>query len=109
MSHESIALALGISRMTLNKYFAHELSVGAFERRMEVMSAMHKAAKGGNVTAQKAYMQIAPPIAAPDAGTQKDEQPAKPLGKKEQLAAEAKVAQLGTEWDSLLHHPNSIQ
>lgn len=105
MSHEEIALALGISRNTLEKHFEKELSIGAYERRLEVLSAMHKAAKGGNVAAQKAYMQLTPRPAAPP-----PEKPAsKPLGKKEQAQADAASAQVGTEWGNLLKPAATLQ
>ena len=100
MSHEDMAIALGISRNTLEKHFEAELSVGAFKKRMEVLTAMHRAAKGGNVAAQKAYLQLQPTPAAPPL-----EAPApapKPAGKKQQADADAKTAGIGTEWGDLL-------
>ena len=62
-----IAIALGISRNTLEKHFAHELSVVALKKRVEVMVAMQVAAKKGNVAAQKAYLAFTPASAAPPA------------------------------------------
>jgi hypothetical protein len=99
MSHEEIALGLGISRNTLNKHFDAELSTGACARRLEVLESMFKAAKGGNVTAQKAYIQMTPTITAPA-----PEKPATPtkIGKKEQAQADAQTAQVGSEWEDLL-------
>lgn len=100
MSHEDIALALGISRNTLEKHFAHELSVGASSKRMDAMEGLHRAAKKGNVAAAKQYlagtMRTAPPPLPdpPKADTA--------AGKKEQAQAAAKTAQLGTEWEDLL-------
>jgi len=108
MAHEEIALALGISRVTLNKHFGHELSVGAYQRRLEVLSAIHRQAKKGNVAAARAYSQLTPRIAAPPADVDAD-RPARQLGKKEQANLDAATAQEGTEWESLLTPPSSVQ
>ena len=97
-SHEEIAIALEISRPTLEKYFAQELTVGAYQRRAEVIEAMYRTAKKGNVAAQKAYAALGPHVAAPP--LQKD--PEKPEGKKAQAQADAVTAQHGTEWADLL-------
>lgn len=96
MAHEEIALGLGISRNTLSKYFARELTTGAYEKRLEVLDAMHRTAKKGNVAAQKAYVALTPAAAAPP--VPKPE----PMGKKEQANADAKTAAAGTEWGDLL-------
>jgi hypothetical protein len=103
MSHEEMAIALGISRNTLEKHFEAELSVGAFKKRMEVLTAMHRAAKGGNVAAQKAYMQLTPRMAAPPVPAPSPED--KPAGKKAQANAAAVTAGQGTEWETLLGTP----
>lgn len=114
MSHEEIALGLGITRNTLEKHFEHELSVGAYEKRLEVLDAMHRTAKKGNVAAQKAYMQLVPHVAAPpqppgEQGLKPAPEaptgPTKPLGKKEQATADAKEAQVGTAWEDILPRP----
>jgi hypothetical protein len=101
MSHEDIALALGISRNTLERYFANELSVGASSKRMDAMEGLHRAAKKGNVAAAKQYlsgtMRTAPPP-PPHPSQARTEPP----GKKEQAQAAAKTAQHGTEWEDLL-------
>jgi hypothetical protein len=94
MSHEEIALGLGISRPTLEKHFERELSIGAYEKRLEVLDAMHRCAKKGNVAAQKAYVALTPAIAAPPQE--------KPKGKKEQAQDDAKTAAAGTAWEELL-------
>lgn len=100
MSHEEMAIALKISRNTLEKHFQSELSEGAYQKRMEVVSAMHKAAKSGNVAAQKAYMALTPRLSAPPVSPSAPEE--KPLGKKEQADVDAKTAALGSDWESLL-------
>jgi DNA-binding CsgD family transcriptional regulator len=113
MSHEEIALALGISRKTLEKHFEHELSVGAYQRRMEALEGLHRAAKKGNVGAARAYLQTQPALAVPPlGGTQPGasatppagaEPPmAKAAGKKEQAAAAAATAADGSDWADLL-------
>lgn len=96
VSHEEMALGLGISRPTLEKHYAHELTTGAYRKRQEVLNAMFKAAKGGNVAAQKAYVAYTPRAAAPPA------EPELPEGKKAQRQADAVTAQNGTEWATLL-------
>lgn len=96
MSHEEIAIGLGIHRHTLDKYYETELSTGALGRRMEVFDAMVTTAKKGNVSAQKAVLAMTPGAAAPP--VPKD----KPLGKKDQANADAKTAADGTDWNDLL-------
>jgi hypothetical protein len=108
MSHEEIALGLGISRNTLEKHFARELSVGAYARKLETLDALHRAAKKGNVAAIKAYNAMTPRAAAPPADAEKPAA-AKPDGKKAQQQADAAVAQVGTEWEQLLPKSSSLQ
>lgn len=97
VSHEEIALGLGITRPTLMKHYARELTIGAYERRQEVLDAMHEAALKGNVAAQKAYVALTPKPAAPPV-------PEEP-GKKVRAQAEAVTAHVGTDWDDLLRPP----
>lgn len=91
MSHESIAAALGIARNTLDLHFSEELTKGAAEKRMEILAAMFKTAKDGNVSAQKAYLSQTAQAS-----------PQQPEGKKAQADLDAKTAQSGTDWESLL-------
>ena len=91
MAHHEIAVALGISRNTLEKYFAQELSEGAHRRRAEVVNAIYEAAVKGSVTAAKAYLSMK----APEVATRR--------GKKEQADLDARSAGEGTEWDGLLN------
>ena len=94
MSDEAIAIALGgISRTTLLKHYKAELTTVAAEKRAEVLAAMFKAAKKGNVAAQRAI------LARTEGG---GGQGVEKLGKKEQAQAEAGKAQQGTEWADLL-------
>jgi hypothetical protein len=101
MSHEDMANALGISRNTLEKHFEAELSRGAMKRRMEVLDAMHVAARKGNVTAQRAYLERTPQLAVPPLPAPGDG-PTEKLGKKEQAARDATTAQSGTGWEDIL-------
>lgn len=103
MSHEEIALGLGISRPTLEKHFEHELSVGAYEKRLEALDALHRSAKKGNVAAIKAYTAMTPRASAPPEPTK----PGKPEGKKAQQQADAQTAQVGTDWEDILPRPSS--
>ena len=111
MRHEDIALALGISRDTLEKHYAQELSTVAMQRRMEALAGVHKAAARGSSSAAKVYLQNDPQLAAPPAGEVGDGAgapvPASPpaarvMGKKEAANAAATTAQVGTGWDGLL-------
>ena len=104
-----IATALGISRETLEKHFEAELSAGALERRMEVLQALHAAAKRGSSSAARAYLQheatpAVPPAPQPDAAAKSET-----LGKKAQAQADAVTAARGTEWDNLLGPTAPVQ
>lgn len=104
MRHVDIAAALGIARETLEKYFQAELSGGALARRMEVLQALHAAAKKGSSSAARAYLMHDATPAVPPLPAPQPDKPAKaePLGKKQQAAAEALTAAQGTDWDGLL-------
>ena len=118
--HCDIAVALGISVPTLRKHFEAELSVVAAARRLEVLRALFRAAKKGNVAAAKAYLALEPESVSPPAeprapGEQAAAAPKAagtagvPLGKKEQAAADAVSAAVGTEWDALLPKAAPLQ
>jgi hypothetical protein len=99
MSHEEIAIGLGVSRNTLEKHFQAELAEGAYAKRIEMLDAMYKAGKKGNVAAQKAFLAYTPAASAPVLPVEER----KPrLGKKEQANADAATAARGTEWDDLI-------
>jgi hypothetical protein len=102
MSHEAIALAMGLSRPTLVKHYAHELTVGAYECRQAALEAIFRAAKKGNVAAAREYLKGAPGVG----------------GAPTELAAEgvkaarnrvAKTAQQGSEWSDVLPRHPSVQ
>lgn len=106
MAHEEIALAMGMSRNTLEKHYAHELSLGAAEKRLEVLNALHRAAKQGKVAAIKEYLSNTPQVAAPPAPKPEPAGEAKlpeKLGKKEQAQLDATTAHHADhEWAGLL-------
>lgn len=102
VTHEEIALGLGISVSQLKEHFAEELTRGAYARRQEVIEATYKAALKGSSAAAKAYLRMDPKPAAPPLPKVKKQ--AEP-GKKEQANADAKTAQAGTEWENLLKRP----
>ncbi|MDN8617860.1 hypothetical protein [Variovorax ginsengisoli] len=110
MAHEEIALALGVARNTLEKHFGLELSTVAHQRRMEVLVAQFRAAKKGNVAAQKAFLQNSPALAAPPVTKAAGEaKKVAPLGKKEQAQADAVGAATNTEWAELLRPAAPLQ
>jgi hypothetical protein len=115
MSHDSIALALGITRPTLVKYFDAELTTGAAQKRMEALDALFAAAKKGNVSAIKTVLLVSGPTEPPQppAPEEGDKPAAAPtptrLGKKEAQQIAARSAQDGTDWADLLPSPGSVQ
>ena len=116
MSEDAIALALGITRPTLNKYFMAELTTGAAQKRMDALDALFTQAKKGNVAAIKAVLLLndaagRPPQEAQGEGEGKPAPAAAPamrLGKKEQAQIAAKTAADGTEWDGLLPGSSAV-
>jgi hypothetical protein len=118
MRHEDIALALGITRETLRKWYLNELTVVASTRRLEVLNAMYAAAKKGSSSAAKAFLAAVPEFEVPPeglgSGIDKPAAPVAPevkepvqkagipLGKKDQAQADAVTAAAGTEWEKLL-------
>jgi len=106
MTHEEIAIGIGCSVPTLAKYFEHELSAGAYARRMEGLEGLHRAAKKGNAAAVKLFLQLNPQAAAPP--VPKAPKEAK-RGKKEQAQDDAVGAQAGTEWGEILPGSKALQ
>jgi hypothetical protein len=116
--HEQIAVSLEISTDTLRKYYEHELSVGASQRRVNVLEALYKAViSKGSTSAAKLYLAnepqfIVPPLTAPPAAATVPAAaatvapaPAPKLGKKDQAAADAVTAAEGTAWNDILPKP----
>lgn len=108
MSHEEIAIGLDISRPTLEKHFEHELSVGAYQKRMEVFEGLHRAAKKGNAAAVRLFTLINPQIAPPPVHTAAAPKEQK-RGKKEQAEMDAVTAQQGTDWGDILPSSKALQ
>lgn len=104
-----IAIAIGISDVTLEKYFAHELREGALQLEAEILYKMQKEAKAGKVTAARYLGERAKSIAMKNADDElRGNQPitaAKPekLGKKEQQLVEAQNAGSESDWGDDLH------
>lgn len=116
MTHDAIALALGITRPTLAKYFDLELTQGAAVKRMEALDALHQAAKRGNVSAIKAVLLLSGAVEPPKPPADGDKKPAdapaarsQRLGKKEAQQIAAVGAQDGTEWAGVLPTHRSVQ
>jgi hypothetical protein len=118
MSHDSIALALGITRPTLLKYFDSELTTGAAQKRLEAMDALFAAAKRGNVSAIKTVLLVsgtvepkAPAAGASDGGEKPAAAPtpSQRLGKKEAQQIAAVGAADGTAWSGILPPGGRIQ
>jgi hypothetical protein len=103
MSHEALARALRISRNTLEKHYAEELSNGAAERQLEVQEALFRQAKKGNVAAIRLYLASSAPIPTENSLEVVTMQP----GVKAQRNEQAKSAPTGTEWQDIL--PRSVQ
>lgn len=106
MSHEAIALLLGVSRNTLEKQCEKELTEGAYGAQFELVQSLHRAGKKGNVAAIKAYGLISPqaPTSSPGSPGAPGAKPP-PLmadGKKAKANEDAKTAEVGTEWETLL-------
>jgi AcrR family transcriptional regulator len=100
VTEEDIARTLGIAKNTLRKHFADELATGHAKRTSEMIMAMYRSGVGGNVAAQKAWLQrveLSPPPKR-DAKTK-----TKALGKKEIANLEAEAAPDDKEWAQLIH------
>jgi hypothetical protein len=108
MSHDDIGRAIGCNHETLRKHFADEIEHGAARKRAETAAMLHRAAKKGSVTAQRALDALQARASAeaafcgPDASVEprarvKAERPQK-LGKKEEAAASATAMLQDEEW-----------
>jgi hypothetical protein len=113
MSHEAIALAIGITKPTLYKYFSLELDTGAAQKKLDVLDALFVQAKKGNVSAIKTVLLLGdpvvpktPPAPGEEAGAPTSPTPQGPrtqrLGKKEAADLAAVGAAEGTSWDGIL-------
>ena len=89
MSEEAIASVFGITRPTLRKHFADELTTGAAKRNAAVVVQLYRAAMDGNAAALRLWL-----------ARQADEQ-GEVLGKKAQREADA-ADPPPPEWANLL-------
>jgi hypothetical protein len=112
MSRDQIAAALEISLPTLDKVFATELDNGRARARARILSWLGKAARAGNVTAQKKLEEmsrLADASAEIEAATAAPAARESSAGKKKQAEAEA-VATVATptaDWGDDLN-PHSV-
>ena len=104
MTHEAIALGLGISKPTLEKHYEAELASGASLRRMDVLEKLFQSAKKGSTSAARAYLQNAPEFIPLGEGAEKPAAATKAekVGKKEQARQDAVGAEEGTGWAGVL-------
>lgn len=85
MTQAHIARALGISLPTLRLHFVDELETGAARKKAEVINMLFASARGGNVSAQRKLIGMAP------ADLSKDEAKEEKRGKKEQQQLDAET------------------
>ena len=90
MSEEAIASVFGITRPTLHKHFAAELTQGAAERTAAVLLALYETAVAGNVAAARTWLARA-------------DQQGEALGRKAQREADA-ADPPPPEWADLIPH-----
>ncbi len=110
MGIDETAAAMSMAPNTFKKHFGTEIRLARSKKRAEVISAMFKSAVGGNVSAQKTYIQLNaladaddvalnPPVDAPArAAAPSPAAKALKLGKKEIAQEEALTAAEGTAW-----------
>jgi hypothetical protein len=110
MPHVDIARAVGCTVDTLSKHCGEELAIGHAKKRREVLAMLHKAAKGGNVSAQKKLEEMTRVAGAAAEFEQATATAPKtePLGKKAAAAEAARaVGGAGTEWGDDLSAPGT--
>lgn len=96
MSKDECARAIGCSTPTLEKYFEDELANGVAKKRAEVIGMLYRAAKKGNVTAQKKLEEMIRVAGAAEAvGNRTRPVREQKLGKKEELQAAAQAVASG--------------
>jgi hypothetical protein len=105
-TQDAIAVAVGVTKPTLLKHFAVELTSGAQARRIEVIHGLYDAAKAGSAAAAKAY--LAQGIKPTESQPTEPDVPL-PEGKKAQANANAKVNHKGTSWEQLLEPSSTVQ
>lgn len=108
LAHETIALALGITRPTLLRHFKAELSSGAALRKLEVVEVLHQRVRAGSVAAIRLWLAIEAREARPVQPGAPAPRPPR-LGKKEAARLAAKTAAEGTEWEGILPATTTVQ
>jgi hypothetical protein len=88
MSHDAIAVAIGVSGPTLAKHFSVDLECGAAKVTAEILMARYSAAKEGNVSAQNRLLDLAGAARAQDRRVPSP----KKMGKKEERQVAAQKA-----------------
>lgn len=94
-----IARVLGISAPTLRKYYADELAVGHIEMNAKVANSLYKRATGDGPDAVKAAMFW---LECRAGWRRSPREEFNHPGKKEQRIIDARTAEVGTTWETLL-------
>jgi transcriptional regulator with XRE-family HTH domain len=105
MTQEQVADAVGCSVPTLAQYFSLELNEGKAAKRAEMTETLWNAAKGGNVTAMKAWLPLNDRDTSPKAIARPRPKPK--LRKKEQALIDAKAPLMptaGLTWSVIERH-----
>ncbi len=116
MSHDNIALVIGIERDTLTKHYPDELEHGTARRLGELYAMTFRDARKGNAAARKMLMELGrlaaaaqgliPPGAAAGAEAPQPVVPATgKAGKKELALAAAETAGQNSDWGNDLTAP----
>lgn len=93
-----ICKVVGCSEPTLMKHYANELRLGRERARARILGMLNKAARKGNVSAQKKLEELSRVVAAPAQPSITGGETARG-GKKEQAQADAQqVVKPGNEW-----------
>lgn len=100
LSRDDIAEYLRLDPKTVEKYFSRELTHGAMLLEAQAIQVLVARMNEGNVSAAKAVREIAGARAAPRSKAEKPKAAA-PIGKKDQLRADAKKPSPG--WGDLLN------
>src|SRR5436190_1661256 len=92
LTQRQIALLLDVSLPTLRRAFAREMEIGKLDVDAEVMAALFRKARSGDVRACALWL-----------GRRPEWRPLAPLGKKDQAELDAVAPERGTHWDGLLN------
>jgi AcrR family transcriptional regulator len=113
MSPADVARRLGRTEPTVRRHFREEIATAQAVVEAELIDALMKSAKGGNVTAIRTALErlgqtklaaLEAELGKPAAPGRKEPKP-EPIGKKMQAQLDARTAAQGTEWDGLLPEP----